>query len=248
MIDLASEFMIMEIRFDTLITTTNSMGRFINISSADGGDLKSSESDEVMSYIMNRLSKNSIYTKIDFSGKPLEIINSAMLSDMILKDTSSIVLTGPSAAEVKNQIANTISDENLKTMIGGFTWFLPGEETSTGEEWTQTQQITSGGMALEVKTVYSLEGIAGNVAEITAESSIRAADIAKPIQSSGATVTYDNLRGISKSNIKIDLSTGIIIEEAGKTNITGSLGISAPGFSMEMPMDINGVTKVTALK
>ena len=35
-------------------------------------------------------------------AKVLEIVNSKMLSDVIMKDTSSITLTGPMASAVKN--------------------------------------------------------------------------------------------------------------------------------------------------
>jgi hypothetical protein len=46
----------------------------------------------------------------------------------------------------------------------------------------------------------------------------------------------------------IDIRTGLIVEDNAKTHITGNLGISAPGFSMQMPMDINGESKVIALQ
>jgi hypothetical protein len=46
----------------------------------------------------------------------------------------------------------------------------------------------------------------------------------------------------------IDMRTGLKIEDVGKTHITGNLGISAPGFSMQMPMDINGTSKVIAIQ
>jgi hypothetical protein len=46
----------------------------------------------------------------------------------------------------------------------------------------------------------------------------------------------------------IDIRTGLIVEDKAKTHITGNLGISAPGFSMQMPMDINGESKVIALQ
>ncbi len=92
MIDATADFMITEVHFDTLITNTNAMGKVVNISSVSEGDIKSSETADVMSCIMNRLSKNALYVKMDFAGKPVEIVNSKMLSDMILKDTSSITL------------------------------------------------------------------------------------------------------------------------------------------------------------
>src|SRR5665647_1894324 len=62
MIDVAADFMITEVHFDSLITNTNTMGKTMNISSVSGGDIKSAETVEIMSYIMNRLSKNFCLT------------------------------------------------------------------------------------------------------------------------------------------------------------------------------------------
>lgn len=247
MIDATADFIITEVHFDTLITNTNTMGKTNSYSSVNEGDIKSTETADVVSCIMNRLSKNALYVKMDFAGKPLEIINLKLLSDLILRDTSSITLTGPTADAVKKQIINTVSDSDLKTMIELFTWSLPGKEVSVGDDWSIAQQISSGGMLLDIITSYHLDGIDGNNAKITAESSIKTAENAAPIQSGGATVTYDDIKGLSKSDMVIDIRTGLIVENIGKTHITGNLGISAPGFSMQMPLDINGESKVIAL-
>jgi hypothetical protein len=197
---------------------------------------------------MNRLSRNALYVKIDFTGKPVEIVNAKMLSDMVLKDTSSITLEEPLAGAIKTQIAGMISDNNLKTMIGGFTWHLPGKEVSVDDEWVINEQVNSGGMLLTITTTYHLDGINGNNANITVESGIKAVENAAPIQSGGATITYDNLTGMSKSNLVVDTRTGLVIEDKAKTHISGNLGISGPGFSMQIPMDINGESKVSALQ
>lgn len=248
MLDVTPEFMITEIHFDTLITNTNTMGKTTIINSTLEGDIKSSETGDIMSCIMNRLSRNALYVKMDFTGKPAEIVNAKMLSDMVLKDTASITLAEPLAAVMKTQIAGTVSDNNLKTMIGGFTWHLPGRQVSVGDEWQITEQTNSGGMLLAITTTYHLDGINDNNANITVESSIRAPENAPPIQSGGATVSYDNLTGMSKSNLVVDIRTGLVVEDNAKTRISGNLGISAPGFSMQMPMDINGESKVKALQ
>lgn len=248
MLDMTPDLMVTEVHFDTLITNTNTMGKVSSISSTVEGDMKSTETSDIMSCIMNRLSRNALYVKMDFTGKPLEIVNAKMLSDMILKDTASITLTEPMASAIKTQVAATISDNTLKTMIGGFTWHLPAKEISAGEEWKLADQMNSGGMLLMVTTAYHLDRINGSNANITVESDIRAAENAPPIKSGGATVTYDNLAGMSKSNLVIDIRTGLVIEDIAKTRISGTLGISAPGFSMQMPMDINGETKVTSVQ
>lgn len=167
---------------------------------------------------------------------------------MILKDTSSITMTGATADAVKKQIVNLVSDSELKTIISMFTWTLPGRQVVEGESWDILQGISSGGLMLEIASTYKLDRIEGTRANITAESIIRTAPNALPIESGGATVTYDGIKGLTRSNMVIDLLTGLKVEDNGKTHITGNLDISAPGFTMQMPMDINGESKVIALQ
>ena len=248
MIDATADFMIAEVRFDTLITNTNTMGKTVSMSSVSEGNIKSTETADVMSCIMNRLSKNALYIKMDFTGKVLEIVNSKMLSDVIMKDTSSITLTGPMASGVKTQIVNMVSDNTLKTMVEMFTHYLPGKQVSTGDNWNVTIRTNSGGMTLDIITDYHLDGVNGNAANITAESNIKAAENAGPMVSGGAKITYDDIKGLSKSNMVIDIRTGLLIEDKAKTHIAGNLGVSGPGFSMQIPMDINGESKVIALQ
>ena len=129
-----------------------------------------------------------------------------------------------------------------------FTWYLPGKQVAAGDSWNIVQQISAGGMMLDIITTYHLDGIDGNNAKLTAESDIKTAANAVPIESGGATVTYDDLKGLSKSTMVIDIRTGLKVEDNGKTHITGNLGISGPGFSIQMPMDINGESKVISLQ
>jgi hypothetical protein len=248
MVDATADFMVTEVHFDTLITNTNSMGKMVNISSVNEGNIKSTETADVMSYIMNRISKNALYIKMDFAGKVLEIVNSKMLSDVIMKDTSSITLTDPIGSGIKSQIKNLISDNTLKTMVEMFTHYLPGKQVSKGDKWNVTVSTNSGGMILDIITDYHLDGINGNAANITAESNIKAAENAAPMIAGGATITYDDIKGLSKSTMVIDTRTGLLVEDTAKIHIAGNLGVSAPGMSMQIPMDINGTSKVIALQ
>jgi proteasome assembly chaperone (PAC2) family protein len=248
MVDATADFMVTEVHFDTLITNTNSMGKMVNISSVSEGDIKSTETADVMSYIMNRMSKNALYIKMDFAGKVLEIVNSKMLSDVIMKDTSSITLTGPIGSGIKSQIKNLISDNSLKTMVEMFTHYLPVKQVSKGDNWNVTVSTNSGGMILDIITDYHFDGLNGNAANITAESNIKAAENAAPMLSGGAKITYDDIKGLSKSSMIIDIRTGLIVEDRSKTHIAGNLGVSGPGYSMQIPMDIKGESKVIALQ
>ncbi len=248
MVDATADFMIAEVRFDSIIYNNNAMGKTTIVSSVSEGNIKSTEASDVLSSIMNRLSKNALYIKLDFTGKVLEIVNSKMLSDVIMKDTSSITLTGPMASGVKAQIKNMVSDNTLKTMVEAFTYNLPGKQVIKGENWNITLNTNSGGMSLNIITNYHLNGVNGNTADITAESNIKAAQNAAPMEAGGAKITYDDLNGLSKSSIVIDTRTGLVVENKAKTHITGNLGITGPGYSMQMPMDINGESRVIALQ
>jgi hypothetical protein len=248
MIDSTPAFMVTEVHIDSMKTSTNTMGKVSVMSSATEGDIKSTDAAGVVSCIMNRLSKSAIYVKIDYSGKPIEVMNGKMLSSMILKDTSSISLTGPTKVALKKQVSDMISDQTLLTMVEMFTGYLPGREVASGGSWEKTVKSNSGGMTLDIVTTYHLDGINGNSANVTAESSIKTAADAKPIESGVAKVTYDDLIGMSKSSMIIEISTGLLTEEKAKTHISGNLGISGPGFSMQMPMDITGESKTYSVK
>jgi len=248
MIDATPDFMITEVHIDTMKTSTNSMGQASNMSSAVEGNVKSTVMGDVMSYFMNRFCKNALYVKMDFTGKPIEIVNSKMLSEMVLKDTGSIALTGPMALGVKKQVISMVSDNAMKTLIQMFTNFLPAKPLAGGDSWNINTNMSSGGMQLVINTTYHLDGINGDLASVSTVSEIKPAENAEPIVSGPAKVTYDDLKGISKASLIIDTKTGLLTENKGKTHITGNLGVTAPGMSMQMPMDINGESKIIAIK
>jgi hypothetical protein len=248
MIDATADFMINEIHLDTMKTNTNAMGKIIVVNSAVEGNTKSTEMSDVISAYMNRLSKNALYVKMDYNGRVIEIVNAKMLSDLILKDTSSIALTGMIGKGVKKQIADLIGEKTLKTTIEMFTYHLPGKQVSPGDNWDINVNTTTGGMSLDINTKYHLVGINDNSANLTVESAIKTSANAAPIISGPAKVTYDDIMGLSKSTIVLDTRTGLIIEDNAKTHISGNLGISGPGFNMTMPMDINGESKVISIQ
>jgi len=129
-----------------------------------------------------------------------------------------------------------------------FTYHLPGKQVTVGDSWNVNVTTNSGGMSLDINTRYHLDGITVNAANLTVEAEIKATENADPIVSGGAKVTYDDLKGLSKSTMILDIRTGLITEDKAKTHIAGNLGINAPGVSMTIPMDINGESKVIALQ
>ena len=242
MVDATEAFIVAEVRIDTIVTKTNTMGKIVEMSSASEGNVQSGETSDVISFFMNKLSRNPLYTKLDFTGKVIEIVNSKLISDMILKDTSSMTLKGPVAAALKTQVINMVNDDSFKTIIEMFTYNLPGKMVKVGDNWSLTTTSNAGGMSLNISTGFHLNAISGNNAGITAESNIRPAPNAPPMESGGATITYDDLTGLSKSAIIIDIRSGLVIETNSKSHITGTLGVTVSGMNMQIPMDIKPPT------
>jgi hypothetical protein len=247
MVDATPAFIVTEVHFDTLYILTNTMGKTVKMNSATEGNIQSKETSDIMSYFMNRMTRDALYAKIDFTGKVIDIVNSKMITDKILKDTSLITLTGPVASALKTQINNLVSNDAFKTTIEMFTHYLPGKLVNDGDNWSVSVPTNAGGMALDISTSYHLSSISGNYANITAESNIKTQANAAPMESGGAKITYDDLKGLSKSTIVIDTRTGLVISSDSKTHMAGNLGLSMPGMSMQIPMDINSNSKIASI-
>jgi hypothetical protein len=245
MMDAAQGYIIAEARFDSILTKSNSMGQVVVINSNLEGNMASKEMSDVMSCIMHRICKNPLYVKLEPTGKVADIINLAMLQDLILKDTS--LITGPMAPAMKMQAVNAVNKDQLKSMIQNFTYLLPAKDVKPGEKWTINDPLNAGGMSLVVNSDYTLQNVSGNSAAIVGESSVKAAENAKPMEFSGAKITYDNIMGLSKSTITVDTSTGFVKENKSKMTMTGNLGVAVQGMNMEIPMKVDSETTVAAI-
>ncbi len=248
MVDATSSFIVTEVHLDTMSTSTNSMGKTTKMSSANAGDIKSKEAGDIVSFIMNKMSKTPIYAKIDYTGKVNEIVNKKMLSDMILKDTASMTLTGMMASTIITQVKNMVNESAFTSLIELFTYYLPGKAVNVGESWTLPSTTNAGGMTLDISTSSKLDKVSGNNANVTAESKIKAAANALPMEVGGGKITYDDISGLSKSDIVIDITTGLVQQSISKSHVTGNLGFSMPGVSMQIPIDINSNSKLTSIK
>jgi hypothetical protein len=246
MMDASAEFLVAEFRFDTLVTITNAMGKVVNINSANEGNIASTEAGDVMTVIMNRLSKNPLYVKLDYTGKVIELVNAKMLSDILLKDTASI--TGENAPVTKMQIMNMTSQKALISMAEVYTHNLPSKPVTSGDKWDITVTMNSGGMSLDITTTYNLGGIKDNAANLTAESTIQATPNAEPLSYGPAKVMYDELKGIGKSEMVLDTRTGLLIQNTSKTHLAGNLNISVQGMNLQMPMEMDGTSKVISIQ
>lgn len=236
----AEDYMVVEFRFDTIIINTNSAGMSFNINSTDTGDLNSDNIGEVLSVFMNRYCSNPLFAKMTYDGKIKEFINISLFTDYVVKDVDSIKTQ--MAPFIKGRAKMMVDPNSVKSSIESITAYLPGKKIEVGESWDQSLDMNSGGMMYLINSHYQLNKIDGDVADIAFESTIDPAG-SEPVVMDGNTIT-NHIRGTSKSNMKVDIRSGMLIESTGKYHMEGDLGVEVQGNEMVIPNTIDGETRI----
>lgn len=232
------DFLVTEVRFDTVITKTSAMGQNYTFTSTNPGNIKSEKFNEVMDCLMNRYCSTPLFVKITPSGKVLEIINLKLFSTNVMKDVDSI--KGQTAMMVKNQSKGLTDAKTLTTSIESFTNYLPGKDVNRGNSWENTVIVNSGGMSLAIASNFQLNDIKGDNAIISGESKISPAG-SEPMEVNGMKIFYD-LSGTSKSNIDLNIRSGLVNKSSEKSHLEGTMKIEMPGNSMSIPVKFDGET------
>lgn len=246
-VDLKPEFVVVEFRIDSTIAKTNTMGKVSVMNSNITGDIKSKEIVDVMNSVMNRMSKNPLYVKLDFSGKAIEIINMKMYSDIVLKGVDSLNIEGPMAPMIKSQITGMVDEKALKTTTLAMFNYLPGKKVTVGEKWEMLTPMTMNGMTFNISSSNKLESVEGNAANIASDMNIQPAS-AEPMVMGGYKINYSELKGLSKTTMSVNIKNGLFTNSVSKTQMSGNLSIDIPGNPMQVPMDITTESKVTAIE
>lgn len=233
MVDSKPEFMIAEVRFDSIITQMNAMGQTAITNSNKPGDINSSNATDVSGALLNRFCNNPLFVKMDYSGKVLEVVNLKVFSDVVTKGLDSAKIDPAS----KNQLGSMVKLEAIKPSIEGAYAVLPGKSVNVGDTWEVSNAINSNGMNLTTTGKFKLVSVSNNVATIAAESNIAAVG-GKPMETNGMKINYDDLKGLGKSTILVDMKTGLVKDVTGKSNIAGNLSLDMAGTNMQIPLEI----------
>ena len=237
-VSVSPDFIMADIRFDTIITTVSSPKMEMN--SNKTGNYKSSDFSEAVSYFLNKLSNTTFNIKLAPTGNVIEITNIRTITGDLLKGVDSV--QGPMSSMVQAQIKMMISETGIKGMIESITAYLPGKQVQVGDKWESHISVSAGGMGLLMGTNYKLKKITGNQAEISAENTMEPANQV-PVEMNGAEISYD-VRGLGKSTLLVDTKTGWIIKISSKNHNQGNMNIKAQGNDMQMPMEIEGTTEI----
>lgn len=228
--DVTPDFVVAEIRFDTIISNVQAPGMTFDISSTKSGSLTSDNIGDIMSVFMNRLSKNPVYAKISPLGTVMEIINQKMLSDIVLKNIDSI--KGPMGSAIKPRIKSMVDVKAIRTMIEPFTAVLPGKQVSSGDTWAINLTFDIEGSGFFYKNNFKLNNVNGNSADVSCDTYV------EPVSAG----TYD-VKGSGKSTLNIDTKSGLVIKSSSTQKLQGN--INANG--MQMPAQMESTTEIIGI-
>jgi hypothetical protein len=234
---------IAEVQLDTITTSTNAGMMKLDINSGKGGSISSSDISEAMSAVMARLSSCKLQVKFSPEGKVLEISNVQAVTDSVCKGLDT--LKGQMSQMLLMQTKTMVNETSIKGMIESVTAYLPGKPVKVGDKWNSSYVQSSGGIGMLISTDFKFKNLADKKAEIVGNSTIEPSST-EPVSMNGAKISYD-VRGLSKSNLKVDTESGWILSGTNQSHSQGNMSVSMSGNNMQVPVEIDNTTIITSL-
>lgn len=153
------------------------------------------------------------------------------------------------AAAIKDMFKNLVSEDSINEMNNGMFAAFPKEPVSIGDIWDSTITMGAAQFPIDLDMAYILMDVNDNFATIDINSKMdMGVSQGKLIEIEGMKMNI-LLTGVMSGRNKIDLKTGWLIEGESKYNFNGTIKIEpSPQMpeGMTMPMNIEGITKVTS--
>lgn len=194
--------------------------------------------DDIFSQILSEMVGKPFQVSMTRTGRVKEVKNIDKMIESIFKN-----FKGLSAAEVKQfkaQLMKAYGEKAFRGSIEMVTAIYPDKPVSIGESWIVKTKLESG-MLVDLKTNYTLEANEADHNLIRGVSEIETLDKDSYIEVDGVAVRYD-LKGEMHSEIKVNKSTGWIVEAKISQHISGSASLKdSPQFpgGMDIPMSID---------
>lgn len=181
------------------------------------------DKQDVLSSILSKMTEKTFNVKMGKNGKIIEVNNIESQIESLIKDLPQ--LPENQLAQIKAQIINAYGEKAFKGSYEMITAIYPDRPVKQGDKWTIHANLESGMSAL-MTTEYELTDLRSNYAIVKGNSQIETADKDAYVPINGMPTRHD-LAGSMSSEIKVDKSTGWIIEAHINQKIAGDTYIQA---------------------
>ena len=203
----------MEVKYKNLSMTMQLPQGTMEFSSEKNDD------HDIFSMILAEMKNNPFQIRMTKKGKITEVKNIELLFESVFSKFPQI--PKEQIAQTKSQLMKAYGEDAFKGNMEMVTAIFPNKSVFKGDNWVIKTKLESG-MSADMTTTYEYSGKTSDYYLIMGDSKIVTADKDAYIESNGMPMKYD-LTGDMLSEIKIDKSSGWIIEAKIKQEIKGDV-------------------------
>lgn len=193
--------------------------------------------NDIMSTFLSKMTNKPFGFVMSRTGKVLEVKNMDALWESVLSEFNQ--LTDTQKAQLMSQVKNAYGDKAFKGNLEMTSAIFPENPVNKGDKWTVNTNLETT-LAADMTTEYIFEDLTEDYALIKGNSRITSVNKDEYTESNGMHVKYE-LSGSMISEIKIDISSGWVIESKISQEIKGIVHIKENGMTVPMTM-INEMT------
>ncbi len=212
-------------------------------------DLEMSSDSKNMTNPMNIMMKSLVgkpfYQTISSEGKLADIQG---LDELIQQQLEKINLPEEQKAEFRQNFLDSFGEKALTDITLQNSIVYCDSAFDVGDSWFRSLTIKPYGIPMHLMVNVSVKEISDGYATFIAEGTLAARKISVQDETATSTITYD-LAGTEVSEIKIDLTKGLIVKSISTQFIHGKVNTSdkdTPGKVIEIPLKINSRTALSS--
>ena len=219
-----------EVCYDSLFAKMSIMGRDMAFSSE-----RMSDTNDMMSKMMSTMKNKKFGMKMSKKGRIVELNDMDSIFSEFFKMEG---LTQEQRTQLKSQVEQNFGEENLKSSMSQICTIFPDKPVEIGDKWTIPGKMVTT-LKSNTNTVYELKEVAKDYYLLSSNSQIlNDSTTSMNMNMQGVKVKLD-ISGNILSEIKIDKTTGWVIESNGKQDMVAKGKFEGSGQTTEnMTMDI----------
>ncbi|MFV0377432.1 MAG: DUF6263 family protein [Mangrovibacterium sp.] len=207
----------------------------------------STDTSNPISIMLSKMKGQIAFMKINSKGKVLEMTGFAKIISSMVETLSNG--QEPQRAQMIKQLQDAYGDEAMKNNLSSTFSILPQKPVAVGDTWEFSQTINQG-TSLTIHSTCTLKSEEEEVYTIVTVGKVLTPADAPAFENAGMQMKME-MSGKSSSEIKLDKTTGWIVEGTGILDLTGIVTILPSAQipnNMEIPMTIKTTTSYTGEK
>jgi hypothetical protein len=151
-------------------------------------------------------------------------------------------------AQIESTLRSQFGEETFKELFSQSLDIYPAQPIDVGDSWSKKMTLSKG-FPMTMETIYTLRSVKNNVATVDITSKLKSNPNAPALQISGASLKQ-NLAGIQKGSMQIQLSTGMVTQSQLNQDVSGNFQVQGlPGASQAMswPVSIKSTVSINQI-